>query len=337
MCGIVGLYNIGDLSDALPRALEALAHRGPDASGIYRFDGAGISVSLGHRRLSIIDLSAAANQPFVKDGLALTYNGEIYNYRELTRELTAAGIKFTTSSDTEVLLEAYRRWGVGCLARLRGMFAFAVLDVRSGKLLLARDHFGIKPLFVLRRGNGAVFASELKAIRAVLGNELNLDPAAIIASLMYYWVPESRCIFRGVTKLPAGSWTEFSPDGGVRSGTFWSPISDLDRPLAAPIDAASLGEIIRASVAAHLVADVPVSCFLSGGLDFEPAGGSGRRSRPQARRVYDFLPLGRSPPGGYARRPSLCEESGGTARYRPQADRDRPRSRFDAASNGRNT
>jgi asparagine synthase (glutamine-hydrolysing) len=267
MCGIVGLYNIGDLSDTLPRALDALAHRGPDASGIYRFDGAGISVSLGHRRLSIIDLSAAANQPFVKDGLALTYNGEIYNYRELTRELTAAGIKFTTSSDTEVLLEAYRRWGVGCLARLRGMFAFAVLDVRSGKLLLARDHFGIKPLFVLRRGNGAVFASELKAIRAVLGNELNLDPTAIIASLMYYWVPESRCIFRGVTKLPAGSWTEFSPDGGVRSGTFWSPISDLDRPPAAPIDAASLGATIRASVAAHLVADVPVSCFLSGGLD----------------------------------------------------------------------
>lgn len=267
MCGIVGFYNMSDRSDALPRALAALAHRGPDAAGTYRFDGAGASVLLGHRRLSIIDLSAAANQPFVKDGLALTYNGEIYNYREVARELAARGATFITSSDTEVLLEAYRHWGVDCLKRLRGMFAFALLDQRSGKLLLARDPFGIKPLFVLRRAGGVMFASELKAIRTVLGDELELEPAAIVASLLYYWIPESRCVFRGVSKLPAGSWTEFRPDGTIRSGRFWSPTADLAGPFDRPIDAAALGEIVRESVAAHLVADVPVSCFLSGGLD----------------------------------------------------------------------
>lgn len=267
MCGIIGLYNMRDLSDRLPQSLSTLAHRGPDASGLNRFDVAGTIVSLGHRRLSIIDLSAAADQPFVKDGLALTYNGEIYNYREIARDLANAGIRFVTASDTEVLLEAYRHWGVGCLPRLRGMFAFAILDLRSGKMLLARDPFGIKPLFVLRRREGAIFASELKAIRAVLGGDLELDPAAIVASLMYYWIPESRCVFRGVSKLPSGSWIEFSPDGHVRSGTFWSPADELAGRTEQPADARSLGEVIRDSVAAHLIADVPVSCFLSGGLD----------------------------------------------------------------------
>ena len=249
MCGIIGLYNMRDLSDRLPQSLSTLAHRGPDASGLNRFDVAGTTVSLGHRRLSIIDLSAAADQPFVKDGLALTYNGEIYNYREIARDLANAGVRFVTASDTEVLLEAYRHWGVGCLPRLRGMFAFAILELRSGKMLLARDPFGIKPLFVLRRREGAIFASELKAIRAVLGGDLELDPAAIVASLMYYWIPESRCVFRGVSKLRSGSWIEFSPDGHVRSGTFWSPADELAGRTEQPADARSLGEVIRDSVA----------------------------------------------------------------------------------------
>jgi asparagine synthase (glutamine-hydrolysing) len=266
MCGIVGYYNTPELSEALPRALAALAHRGPDASGIYRFEGAGVSVSLGHRRLSIIDLSTAANQPFVKDGLVLTYNGEIYNYRELAGELAAAGVKLATASDTEVLLEAWRRWGHGSLVRLRGMFAFALLDTRSGKLVLARDHFGIKPLYIMRRGTGLVFASELKAVKATLPGKLAADPTAMIASLLYYWIPETHCIYQGVVKLAPGSWIEISPDGRVAGGTFWNP-TELVQSARGGMPAASLGEVIRNSVAAHLVADVPVSCFLSGGLD----------------------------------------------------------------------
>lgn len=267
MCGIVGLYNTAGLAASLPPALAALAHRGPDASGIFRFDGAGASAALGHRRLSIIDLSTAANQPFVKEGLALVYNGEIYNYRELARELAASGVRFATGSDTEVVMEAWRRWGRGALARLRGMFAFALLDTRSGKLVLARDHFGIKPLFIARRGTGLVFASELKAIRALLPDDLAIDPAAAVASLLYYWIPETRCIYRGVSKLAPGSWLEISPDGRIASGAFWSPAEDLPRAAGAGVTPAELGDIIRDSVAAHLVADVPVSCFLSGGLD----------------------------------------------------------------------
>src|SRR4249919_2803030 len=125
----------------------ALAHRGPDAAGTWTGPDDTERVRLGHRRLSIIDLSAAANQPFVKDGLVLVCNGEIYNYRQLRAELSGAGVSFRTKSDTEVLLEAWRRWGPACLPRLRGMFAFALFDDRRGTLTLARDQFGIKPLF----------------------------------------------------------------------------------------------------------------------------------------------------------------------------------------------
>jgi asparagine synthase (glutamine-hydrolysing) len=204
MCGIVGLYNFPAPEDALVRMLRAIAHRGPDAEGMTALHSHGAAVRLGHRRLSIIDLSEAANQPFEKVGLVVVYNGEFYNYRALRQELAAAGVRFRTTSDTEVLLEAWRRWGAGSLNRLRGMFAFALLDQRSGRLILGRDPFGIKPLFIARRHGGIAFASELKALVPALGDTLELDPTALISSLMYYWVPETHCVYRGVEKLPPG-------------------------------------------------------------------------------------------------------------------------------------
>src|SRR4030095_10934659 len=141
MCGILGTYGLPVSDDELAAMSDAIAHRGPDAAGTWTSpDG---RLRLGHRRLSIIDLSAAANQPFVKDGLVLVFCGEIYNYRDLRAELQAAGVGFRTSSDTEVLLEAWRRWGPGSLRRMRGMFAFALFDERTGTLVLARDNFGI--------------------------------------------------------------------------------------------------------------------------------------------------------------------------------------------------
>lgn len=250
-----------------------IAHRGPDGEGQYDRDatgdtiGAGVDVHLAHRRLSIIDLSSAADQPFVKDGLVLVFNGEIYNYRSLRAMLEATGVRFRTSSDTEVLLEAWRAWGPDSLRRLRGMFAFALYDERTGHLVLARDHFGQKPLFYTRRGDGGLaFCSELKGLVAALDGTLQVDPTALVASMMYYWVPEEHCAIQGVHKLPAGSWAEAHRDGSFRTTAYFQPQHELG-PDDGGVSIEELREILKDSIEAHLVADVPVSSFLSGGLD----------------------------------------------------------------------
>jgi asparagine synthase (glutamine-hydrolysing) len=268
MCGIAGAYNLPEVIDRLPAMTDSIAHRGPDAAGTYRRSEP-CPVALGHRRLSIIDLSAAANQPLAKDGLVLVFNGEIYNYRALRAELAQQGVRFTTGSDSEVLLEAWRAWGPASLDRLRGMFAFALLDERTGRLVLARDPFGIKPLFWARRGAGLVFASELKALALAFDDRPEIDPRAIVASLLYYWVPEQHCVWRGVEKLPAGCWLEVTPDGGFRLRRFYDlseRLSEGDAP-GAELDVGRLRAVLEDSVAAHLTADVPVGTFLSGGLD----------------------------------------------------------------------
>ncbi|MGV9900794.1 asparagine synthetase B family protein, partial [Streptomyces tendae] len=222
MCGIAGTYHWPDGKAVTDRLTDVLAHRGPDGAGRYGHPAGDGEVQLGHRRLAIIDLSGTGAQPMVSDGLALTYNGELYNAPELRTELESAGARFRGTSDTEVVLEAWRRWGTDCLARLRGMFAFAVFDERTGELVLARDQLGIKPLFLLRRGGGLVFASELKALAAVTGGKLEVDHTALVASLLYYWVPDSRCAFREAEKLPPGSWLRCRPDGRVERGRFWN-------------------------------------------------------------------------------------------------------------------
>jgi asparagine synthase (glutamine-hydrolysing) len=267
MCGILGTYNLATNDGQLAAMSDAIAHRGPDAAGMWTSPDTGGRLQFGHRRLSIIDLSAASNQPFVKDGLAVVYNGELYNYRELRAELRASGVGFRTNSDTEVLLEAWRRWGPASLCRLRGMFAFALYDERAGTVLLARDPFGIKPLFYTLRGGGVAFASELKGLRPLLGDRPPIDPAAIVASLMYYWIPESHCVYQGVQKLPAGCWLQVGPDGRHRLERYFDPRSELLAPEGRRVDVRGLREVLEDSVAAHLVADVPISTFLSGGLD----------------------------------------------------------------------
>ncbi|GAA1582453.1 asparagine synthase (glutamine-hydrolyzing) [Kribbella hippodromi] len=265
MCGIAGCYQQHD-GRLLARTMsDRIAHRGPDAEQVYSFEDGEVSAHLAHRRLSIIDLSAAADQPFSKRGLTICYNGELYNYKELRAELSKSGVHFRTSSDTEVVLEAWRRWGPEALKRFRGMFAFAMLDEDSGSLYLARDPLGIKPLYFLRRQSGVLFASELKAIVAAVGSELRTEPGALIASMLYYWLPEQRCAIDGVEKLPPGSWAEFRPDGGSRHETYWRVTEVATEAAAGP--RADLRQVIEESVAAHLVADVPVSTFLSGGLD----------------------------------------------------------------------
>lgn len=265
MCGVAGAFQQPDGKLVANAMIDRLAHRGPDACGVLEIVDPSTSVALAHRRLSIIDLSTESDQPFTKDGLTLSYNGEIYNYRELRHELEQRGVRFRTGSDTEVVLEAWRAWGTDSLRRLRGMFAFAVYDEATGALTLARDPLGIKPLYVMRRGEGVVFASELKAIVTALGPELTVDPAGMVASAMYYWLPQEYDAVRGVQKLPAGSWAEYRRDGSCVRGSYWDPAEVAAAAARGP--RADLRETIESSVVAHLVSDVPVASFLSGGLD----------------------------------------------------------------------
>jgi asparagine synthase (glutamine-hydrolysing) len=265
MCGIAGCYQQTDGRKLADVMTDRIAHRGPDASGIWNHEDERVSIQLGHRRLSIIDLSVAADQPLSKDGLTLVYNGELYNYRELKAELAGRGVSFVTTSDTEVVLEAWRHWGPQALRRFRGMFAFALADEKSGELFLARDPLGIKPLFYMPRGDGVIFASELKALVAAVGTEMRIQPGALVASMLYYWVPEQWCAIAEVSKLPAGSWARFSPGGRSELEHYWQIAEVAAEAAAGP--AADLGSVIEESVAAHLIADVPVSSFLSGGLD----------------------------------------------------------------------
>ncbi|MEU2562337.1 asparagine synthase (glutamine-hydrolyzing) [Streptomyces longispororuber] len=282
MCGIAGTYRWPDGKVVTDRLTDVLAHRGPDGSGRYSHPAGDGDVHLGHRRLAIIDLSGTGAQPMVSGGLALTYNGELYNAPELRAELAAAGVRFRGTSDTEVLLEAWRRWGTGCLARLRGMFAFGVFDERTGELVLARDQLGIKPLFLLRRGEGLVFASELKALAAVTGGSLEVDHAALVASLLYYWVPDSRCAFREAEKLPPGSWLRLRPDGRVERGRYWSlkDVAAEGQERARAGELPDLAAVVEESTRQHLLSDVPVATFLSGGLDSSYLTALAARHRP---------------------------------------------------------
>jgi asparagine synthase (glutamine-hydrolysing) len=265
MCGIAGCYQQPDGQKLVDVMSDRIAHRGPDSTGTWCLQDDRVAVQLGFRRLSIIDLSAAADQPLSRNGMTIIYNGELYNYKALRAELASRGVRFVTGSDTEVVLEAWRSWGPDALRRFRGMFAFALLDERTGDLVLARDPLGIKPLYYLRRDAGVVFASELKALVAAVGPELRIEPGALVASMLYYWLPEQRCAIDGVQKLPGGSWARCRPDGTISVQHYWRAADVAAQAAAGP--PADLGQVIEESVAAHLVSDVPVSSFLSGGLD----------------------------------------------------------------------
>ena len=265
MCGVAGAYQQPDGKVLVGTMVDRIEHRGPDAGGVVELVDPDTSVVLGHRRLSIIDLSTAADQPFAKDGLTLSYNGEIYNFLQIRGELETLGVRFVTGSDTEVVLEAWRAWGTASLRRFRGMFAFAIHDARTGSLTLVRDPLGIKPLYVMPRGDGVLFASELKAIVSAVGPELRVDPTAMVASTLYYWLPQEFDAVQGVHKLAPGSWRTYRRDGSVAEGRYWDTAEEAVRAAAGP--RADLREVLEASVQAHLVSDAPVASFLSGGLD----------------------------------------------------------------------
>ena len=220
MCGIAGAYQQFDGESAARVMGDSLAHRGPDDEGMYSFVTETVSAHLAHRRLSIIDL-AHGHQPLVKHHLALSYNGELYNYKEMTSRAHQPGLNVQHILGYRSRARGVAAVGPGCLRKFRGMFAFAIFDELSGSLFLARDHLGIKPLHFIRRKGGVVFASELKALVAAFGHELEIEPSALIASILYFWVPDRRCSLNGVEKLQPGTWAEFRPDGTYRTQTYF--------------------------------------------------------------------------------------------------------------------
>ncbi len=271
MCGIVGVAARRGWSNrqALITMRDTMRHRGPDAAGVWWSDDG--RVGLAHRRLSILDLSAAAHQPMADSGgsLWVTYNGEIYNYRELRTDLQSRGHQFRTSSDTEVLLAAYRQWGLECLERLNGMFAFGLYDARDRKLILARDRAGEKPLFFWASSNQIVFASELKALIADPRLARIVDPGALQQYLAYGYVAGEACLVAGVRKLPAAHVATYDLDSGRLTVAEYWHLPQRDATAAEPPAAleATLEDALRDSVRMRLVADVPVGILLSGGID----------------------------------------------------------------------
>ena len=296
MCGIVGVQ--GDFpADLLKRMTDCVAHRGPDGEGALWIDTPKETrTGLGHRRLAIIDLSAAGCQPMVlrpqdADGaITLVFNGEIYNYRELRAELTAAGHGFTTQTDSEVLLHLYERDGLDMLGRLNGIFAFAIHDARTrgrpsgverGALFLARDQAGVKPLYFSTMAQGFLFASEIKALLCHPGIAREIDPLALHQMLAYLWTPAPRTMLRAVRKLEPGCALLVHHGAVVRYWRYYRlPYEgQRDRRPRAEI-AAELNMRVEQAVRRQLVADVPVGAFLSGGLDSSAVVAMMRRAQP---------------------------------------------------------
>jgi asparagine synthase (glutamine-hydrolysing) len=271
MCGITGILNL-DGDPVAPRVLRAMAdavrHRGPDGEGTYT-DGA---LGLGHRRLAIIDRSPAAEQPMAThDGrFVLTYNGEVYNFQELRRELEARGWRFRSRGDTEVVLYALAEWGREALTRFNGMFALALWDRERRELLLARDRYGIKPLYWSRQGDTVAFGSEIKALLAHPGFRATMDPEALVEYLTFQNLFTQRTLFAGVNLLPAGSCMTVGPDGVGPIHTYWDfdfREPDGDGRVDEREYLEELDRLFRQAVNRQLVADVPIGSYLSGGMD----------------------------------------------------------------------
>lgn len=267
MCGIAGIFRPGRApvdQELLARMTHRLEHRGPDGSGFFSRPGVG----LGHRRLSIIDIEGGA-QPMVSDNgnVCLTYNGEVYNFRELRAELEKLDVRFHTRCDTEVILNAYLVWGEDCVSRLRGMFAFAIWDESRQQLFLARDRLGIKPLFYSRLANGDfIFGSELKALVLHPGFDRSRDAQAIEDYFAYSYIPEPKTIYRNTWKLEPGHCLTVSGEE-IRKRAYWQlefrPGSFADEQELQE----SLIERLDEAVEMRMIADVPLGAFLSGGVD----------------------------------------------------------------------
>jgi len=292
MCGISGVVNCGD-RETLARMTQVQAHRGPDDSGLWdrRFPD-GSYIGLGSRRLAILDLSPLGHMPMCNQDrtLWITYNGEIYNFAELRRELETKGHSLISHTDTEVVLHLYEQEGPDCVKRLNGMFAFAICDMRSATptLFMARDHFGVKPFYYFHDGDRFAFASEVKALLQVPGIEAELDPQSLHQYLTFLWVPDPKTMFRRVHKLPAGHYAVLR-GGALKLTQYWDltfpPANQTYNRSEADLEE-EVRERFRRSVEAQMISDVPIGAFLSAGLDSSSIVAMMRRATNQAVRTY---------------------------------------------------
>lgn len=292
MCGINGVVNCGD-RETLQRMTRVQAHRGPDDAGVWdRKFPDGSYIGLGSRRLAILDLSPLGHMPMCNQDrtIWITYNGEIYNFADLRRELEGKGHTFSSHTDTEVILRLYEQEGPECVKRLNGMFAFAICDLRfpDPLLFMARDHFGIKPFYYFHDGNRFAFASEIKALLQVPGMDAQLDVHSLHQYLTFLWVPDPKTMFRGVMKLPAGHSATLCR-GSLKLTQYW----DVSFPAASQTYArseadlaAEVRERFRHSVKSQMVSDVPIGAFLSAGLDSSSIVAMMRRATNQPVRTY---------------------------------------------------
>lgn len=273
MCGIAGVINWGN-SETVARMTYTQIHRGPDDAGLWEHHFPnGTYVGLGNCRLAILDLSSAGHMPMSnEDGIIwITYNGEIYNFPELRRELLSKGHTFRSNTDTEVIIHLYEEEGPECVKRLNGMFAFAICDLRPSVplLFLARDHFGIKPLYYIHSGRRFALASEVKALFQLPDVQPEVDLEALHQYLTFLWVPDPKTMFKGIYKLPAGHYALFQ-DGDLKIMQYWDltfPPADADYAYTEAELAEEIRDRFRRSVRAQMISDVPIGAFLSAGID----------------------------------------------------------------------
>lgn len=272
MCGITGFWDFRRISTEadLLTMTDCLAHRGPDDSGTWISQADGIG--LGHRRLAIIDLSTRGRQPMSNNDQSvwIVFNGEIYNYKDIRIELVSKGYRFTTNSDTEVIIKAYEAWGIESISRLRGMFAFALLDTSRRVLYLVRDRLGVKPLYYYYDGKLLLFASQLKALMAYPSYRKDIDHTALTLYLQLGYVPYPMTIFTNTYKVQPGCYVKVSADGGLMEAHYWELADFCIEPFA-QMKSTQVEEKLRVMLseafAYRMVSDVPVGIFLSGGID----------------------------------------------------------------------
>jgi asparagine synthase (glutamine-hydrolysing) len=266
MCGLAGFIGFENNLALAENSNCIQKHRGPDNQSVW-YDS---YIALAHQRLSIIDLSERSNQPFHKHDLVIVFNGEIYNYKELQIKLSSEkNVSFITSSDTEVVLEMYRHYGDESLNYLIGMFAFAIYNKKTNSLFLVRDHFGIKPVFYTYSQGKFAFSSELKTLVSIPGFNKSINPIALVSSLNYLWVSGNETMFKDCFKLPPAHYLYYTKEDGISLKNYWQ-LNDTSKN-GSPHDERKITEevanALELSIKRHMVADVPVSSFLSGGLD----------------------------------------------------------------------
>jgi asparagine synthase (glutamine-hydrolysing) len=272
MCGICGW--VGAAAKAADNAMgpamrETLEHRGPDGPGELAIAGRSVRGWLGHRRLKVIDVTESAHQPMVgADGaVALTYNGEVYNFRALRRELETRGHRFRSSGDTEVVLRAYEEWGDRFVERLDGMFAIAIWDARSETLVLARDRTGKKPLFYCVQDGRLTFASEIKALLACPWIPAEADLGRVAEYFTFGYVPHPRTLYSGIEQVQPASVVTYGPDGVARTRRYWDAVPPPSGAVEARPDTDRIARLLREATERRLVSDVPLGALLSGGID----------------------------------------------------------------------